>query len=77
MNIIYPRFYKCSTIAKFNSLQANCCTLLNLPNTATNNYANPIVDKNGFNWIIVNPDVSSLFNEAEIAAMVQYNEIVL
>ena len=76
-NIQYPRFYKCSTLAKFNSLQANCCTLLNLPNTATSNYAKPIIDINGFNWFVVNTDVSSLFTEAEILAMVQYDEIVL
>jgi hypothetical protein len=49
-----------------------------LPNDEdTNDYANPIVDINGFNWLVVNTDVSSIFTEAEIWAMVQYDEIVL
>ena len=77
-NIIYPRFYKCASIAEFKLLDTNCCVLLGLPNDeATNDYANPIVDVNGKNWLVVNTDVASLFTEAEILAMVQYDEIVL
>ena len=77
-SIIYPRFYKCATLAEFKLLDDRCCKLLGLPNDeATNDYANPIVDINGFNWLVVNPDISSLFTEAEILAMVQYDEIVL
>jgi hypothetical protein len=77
-NIIYPRFYKCATLAEFKLLDDKCCKLLGLPNDeATNDYANPIVDINGFNWLVVNTDVSSLFTESEILAMVQYDEIVL
>lgn len=77
-NIIYPRFYKCSSISEFKLLDTKCCKLLGLPNDeATNDYANPIVDINGFNWLVVNPEIASLFTESEILAMVQYDEIVL
>ena len=77
-SILYPRFYKCATIAEFKLLDDKCCELLGLPNDeATNDYANPIVDINGFNWLVVNPDIASLFTELEISAMVQYDEIVL
>ena len=77
-NIIYPRFYKCATLAEFKLLDTKCCELLGLPNDeATNDYANPIVDINGFNWLVVNPEIASLFTESEILAMVQYDEIVL
>jgi hypothetical protein len=76
-NLIYPRFYKCKTLAKFKELDTKCCVLLGLPNDeATIDYANPIVDINGFNWLVVNTDIASLFNEAEILAMVQYDEII-
>lgn len=77
-NILYPRFYKCSSPAEFKLLDTKCCELLGLPNDeATNDYANPIVDIQGFNWLVVNTDISSLFTEAEILAMVQYDEIIL
>ena len=77
-SIIYPRFYKCASIAEFKLLDTKCCELLGLPNDeATDDYANPIVDINGFNWLVVNNDVASLFTESEILAMVQYDEIVL
>jgi len=77
-SIQYPRFYKCLTLAEFKLLDDKCCVLLGLPNDeATNDYANPIVDIQGFNWLVVNTDIASLFTEAEIDAMVQYDEIVL
>lgn len=77
-NIIYPRFYKCASISEFKLLDTKCCELLGLPNDeATDDYANPIVDINGKNWLVVNTDVASLFTESEILAMVQYDEIVL
>jgi hypothetical protein len=76
--LIYPRFYKCLTLAKFKELDKKCCVLLGLPNDEdTIDYANPIVDINGFNWLVVNTDVSSLFTELEILAMVQYEDLVL
>ncbi len=76
--LLYPRFYKCKTLAKFKELDTKCCELLGLPNDEdTIDYANPIVDINGFNWLVVNTDVSSLFTEAEILAMVQYDDLVL
>ena len=78
ITIPYPRFYKCSSLAEFNTLQIKCCNLLGLPDDeSTNNYANPIVDINGFNWLIVNTDIASLFTEAEILAMVQYENLTL
>ena len=77
-NILYPRFYKCKSLAEFKLLDTKCCVLLGLPNDeATTNYANPILDVNNKNWLVVNMDVASLFTEAEILAMVQYDEIVL
>jgi hypothetical protein len=77
-NIIYPRFYKCKTLAEFKELDTKCCVLLGLPNDeATNDYANPIVDIDGKNWLIVNQDTSSLFSKEEIAEMIQYEDIVL
>jgi hypothetical protein len=76
-SILYPRFYKCKTLARFKELDTKCCVLLGLPNDkATTNYANPIVDINGFNWLVVNTDVSSIFTESEILAMVQYKDII-
>jgi hypothetical protein len=76
--LIYPRFYKCITLAKFKELDTKCCELLGLPNDEdTIDYANPIVDINGFNWLVVNTDVSSIFTEAEILAMVQYEDLIL
>jgi hypothetical protein len=76
-NIIYPRFYKCKTLAKFKELDTKCCVLLGLPNDEdTIDYANPIVDVDGKNWLIVNQDTSSLFSKTEIAEMVQYDEII-
>jgi hypothetical protein len=76
-NLIYPRFYKCKTLAKFKELDTKCCVLLGLPNDeATIDYANPIVDSEGKNWLIVNQDTSSLFSKTEIAEMVQYDEII-
>jgi hypothetical protein len=76
--IIYPRFYKCATLAEFKLLDTKCCVLLGLPNDeATDDYANPIVDIENKNWLVVNTDVASLFTESEILAMVQYDEIVL
>ena len=76
-NLIYPRFYKCKTIAKFKELDTKCCVLLGLPNDEdTIDYANPIVDVDGKNWLIVNQDTSSLFSKTEIAEMVQYDEII-
>jgi hypothetical protein len=77
-NILYPRFYKCLTLAKFKELDTKCCVLLGLPNNEdTIDYANPIVDINGFNWLVVNTDIASLFTELEIASMVQYEDIIL
>jgi hypothetical protein len=77
-SIIYPRFYKCITLAKFKELDTKCCELLGLPNDEdTIDYANPIVDVDGKNWLIVNQDTSSLFSKKEIAEMIQYDEIVL
>ena len=77
-NIQYPRFYKCLTLAKFKELDTKCCVLLGLPNNEdTIDYANPIVDIQGFNWLVVNTDVSSIFTEAEILAMVQYEDLIL
>jgi hypothetical protein len=76
--LIYPRFYKSLTLAEFKELDTKCCELLGLPNNEdTNDYANPIVDVNEFNWLVVNTDVASLFTESEILAMVQYDEIIL
>lgn len=77
-NIPYPRFYKCLTLVKFKELEGICCELLGLPNNEdTNDYANPIVDINGFNWLVVNTDIASLFTESEILAMVQYEDLIL
>jgi hypothetical protein len=77
-SIIYPRFYKCATLAEFKLLNTKCCVLLGLPNDeSTNDYANPIVDINGFNWLVVNTNVASLFTKSKILSMVQYDEIVL
>ena len=76
-NIIYPRFYKCKTLAEFKLLNTKCCELLGLPNDeATNDYANPIVDVDGKNYMIVNQDTSSLFSKKEIAEMIQYDKII-
>jgi hypothetical protein len=76
-NIIYPRFYKCKTLAEFKLLDDKCCKLLGLPNDEdTIDYANPIVDVDGKNWLIVNQDTSSLFSKEEIAEMIQYEDII-
>ena len=75
---IYPRYHKCSSLANFNILEAKCSALLGLPDDeSTLNYANPIKDINGKIWLVVNAELSSLFTELEINAMVQYDEIIL
>lgn len=77
-SIIYPRFYKCATLAEFKLLDDKCCKLLGLPNDeATNDYANPIVDVKSNYYIVVNPEIASLFTKEEIAEMIQYEDIVL
>jgi hypothetical protein len=77
-NIIYPRYYKCGTLAKFKELEGKCCELLGLPDDeSTNNYANPILDVNGKNWLVVNPEIANLFTELEIDSMVQYEDLIL
>lgn len=76
--IIYPRFYKCATLAEFKLLDTKCCVLLGLPNDeSTNNYANPILDIKSNYYIVVNTEIASLFTKEEIAEMIQYDEIVL
>jgi hypothetical protein len=75
---IYPRYHKCSSLANFNILEAKCSALLGLPDDeSTLNYANPIKDINGKIWLVVNTELSSLFTELEINAMVQFDEIIL
>jgi len=75
---IYPRYHKCSSLANFNILEAQCSALLGLPDDeSTLNYANPIKDINGKIWLVVNAELSSLFTELEISAMVQYDDIIL
>ena len=78
ITIQFPRYHKCSSLANFNVLEAQCSIILGLPDDAsTLNYAAPIKDINGKNWLVVNNEVTSLFTEAEIAAMVQYDDIIL
>ena len=78
ITIPFPRYYKCSSLVNFTVLEAQCSIILGLPDDAsTLNYAAPIKDINGKNWLVVNTEVTSLFTEAEIAAMVQYSDIIL
>ena len=78
ITIPFPRYYKCSSLANFKTLEKKCSIILGLPDDeSTLNYASPIKDIDGKNWLVVNTEVTSLFTEAEIAAMVQYDDIIL
>ena len=73
----YPIFYPCADEAEFESLDTQACELLGYPDAGATDYANPIIDINGDYWLIVNPEIVSLFTEEQLAMCVPYEDIIL
>ena len=73
----YPCFYPCADEAEFQSLDTQACELLGYPDAGATDYANPIIDINGDYWLIVNPEIVSLFTEEQLAMCVPYEDIIL
>ena len=73
----FPCFYPCADEAEFESLDTQACELLGYPDAGATDYANPIIDINGDYWLIVNPDIVSLFTEEQLAMCVPYEDIIL
>jgi len=72
--ITYPRFLAC-TKAEFEAHEKAACELLGYSNELASNYCNPIIDKNGKYYFTINPEVISLFTEAELLSAVEYSVI--
>ena len=73
----FPIFYPCADEAEFQSLDTQACELLGYPDAGATDYANPIIDINGDYWLIVNPEIVSLFTEEQLAMCVPYEDIVI
>ena len=73
---IYPCFFACESEAEFHNLDTQACELLDFPNAGASDYCNQLVDINGIIYFTVNPEVTSLFTQAELDTCVQYDEIV-
>ena len=73
----FPCFYPCADEAEFQSLDTQACELLGYPDAGATDYANPIIDINGDYWLIVNPEIVSLFTEEQLAMCVPYEDIIL
>jgi len=74
---IFPIFYPCSSVLQFENLDTQACELLGYPDAGANNYCNQLVDVNGIIYFTINPEVLSLFTQAELDTCVQYDEIIL
>ena len=75
--IQYPCFYPCADEAEFQSLDTQACEMLGYPDAGATDYANAIIDINGDYWLIVNPEIVSLFTEEQLAMCVPYEDIIL
>ena len=76
-NNTFPCFYPCADEAEFQSLDTQACLLLGYPDAGALDYCNPIIDINGDYWLIVNPEIVSLFTEEQLAMCVPYEDIIL
>lgn len=74
--IQYPVFFPTDSVG-FETLDTQACELLGYPNAGASNYANPIIDIDSVFWFTVNPEVLSLFTEAELSTCISYDQIVL
>jgi len=72
--ITYPRFLQC-TKAEFEAQEKAACELLGYSNELASNYCNPIIDKDKNHFFTINPEVISLFTEAELLSAVEYDLI--
>ena len=57
--IFLPKYFKC-TKAQFETLLSQANTLLGFSNDLAENYCNPIIDKFGNYYFVVNQEVLSL-----------------
>ena len=73
----YPIFYPCADEAEFQNLDTQACELLGYPDAGATDYANPIIDINGDYWLIVNPEIVSLFTEEQLSMCVPYEDIIV
>ena len=76
-NNTFPCFYPCADETEFESLDTQACEMLGYPDAGATDYANPIIDINGDYWLIVNPEIVSLFTEEQLAMCVPYEDIIL
>jgi hypothetical protein len=74
--ITYPCFYR-TTKSGFETLDSQANQLLGFPNSEASNYCNPIIDINEAYFFTVNPEVVSLFTQAQLGSCIPYDEIVL
>jgi hypothetical protein len=77
ITITYPCFLLCKDKAEFESLDTQACELLDFPNAGALDYCNPIIDVDGVYWFTVNPEVTSLFTQAQLDTCIPYEDIVL
>jgi hypothetical protein len=71
----YPRFLAC-TKAEFEAQEKAACELLGYSNELASNYCNPLIDVNKKYYFTINPEVVSLFTEAQILSAVDYDSII-
>ncbi len=74
----FPTFLNVGTKTAWTALNKKANTLLGFPDDElASNYSNSIVDINGDYWIIINPEIVSLFTEEQLKSSVQFEEIKL
>ncbi len=73
--ITYPRFLAC-TKAEFEAHEKAACELLGYSNELATNYCNPLIDFEGKFYFTINPEVASLFTEAQLLSAVDYDSII-
>jgi hypothetical protein len=73
--ITYPRFLQC-TKTEFEAYEKAACELLGYSNELASNYCNPLIDVNKKYYFTINPEVASLFTEAQILSAVDYDKII-
>ena len=75
----YPVFYNAGSKAAWTSLNNQANELLGFSNEGADSYSNPIIDKYGKYWFIVNPEVSSLVDLTKCSTydLIQFPESLL
>lgn len=71
--ITYPLFFNAGSKSAWEELNQKANELLGLASDGADNYSNPIIDKDGNHFFVVNPEVAELI---EIAECVEYDKII-